>query len=69
MTRKLKQIGQKIKALRIGLSMTQVELAEKAGTTQRIVWQIEAGKYKRPGLNLIDRIAKALKIKVAELFI
>jgi len=50
-----------IKKLRKELGLTQGELARRAKTTQRIVSDIENGKYLTPGISLLKRIAKGLK--------
>ncbi|KKQ48881.1 MAG: hypothetical protein US68_C0022G0011 [Candidatus Shapirobacteria bacterium GW2011_GWE1_38_10] len=46
--------------------MTQEDLAEKIGMSRAYVGYIEQGRN-IPSLNTIDKIARALKIKVSEL--
>jgi transcriptional regulator with XRE-family HTH domain len=47
--------------------MTQVQLAEKVGTTQEYIAMLESGVRKNPSLELLRRMAKALKVKVGAL--
>jgi len=56
-----------LKRLRERQVMTQEELALKAGTTQQYIAMLESGSRKNPSLELLHRLAKALKVKVADL--
>lgn len=56
-----------IKTLREEKGITQVELAQKAKVTQSYVAMLEAGEKKNPSLDVLKRLAKALKVKVGEL--
>ena len=44
-----------------------MELAERAGTTQGTIFNLETGKSGRIELDLLDRIAEALGCKPSEL--
>ncbi len=43
--------------------LTQKELAEKSGTKQSAIARLESGKY-NPSLSFLNKIAKALDIKI-----
>ena len=61
-----KKLGMTLKTLRKKRGMTQAELAEKADVHRIYIAQIEA-QTKTPSLAALERIAKALKVKVARL--
>jgi transcriptional regulator with XRE-family HTH domain len=61
------RLGQKVKAIRSRRGLTQVELAAKAGLTQGYLTQLERGIRTNPSLDILQRLAKALKVKVGEL--
>ena len=48
--------------------LTQEQLAEKAGTSTTYIGTIERGE-KSPTLNTISKLASALNISLAELFL
>ena len=52
-------IAARVLSKRTELGLTQTELAEKAGTTQQAIVQLESGKTKRP--RYLPELAKALK--------
>ncbi|MBR0689867.1 helix-turn-helix transcriptional regulator [Bradyrhizobium manausense] len=60
-------IGRSVKQLRLSLSLSQSDLAERSETNQRFVSQLERG-VANPTLDTILRIARALRVDVAELF-
>lgn len=62
----IERMAAKIRKLREARGLTQGELAEKAGVTREYVARLEAGRYD-PSLSTIERLAKALKVKPAEL--
>lgn len=62
------QIGQRIKAIRKSLNLTQAQLAEKAGVSDNFIGLIERGEG-RPTLDTVAKIAEALRIKLQDLFI
>jgi transcriptional regulator with XRE-family HTH domain len=59
-------IGKKVKKRRISLGLTQEELAEKVGISRAYMGFIEQSRNV-PSLEILDKIAKALHIKTAEL--
>ena len=60
------EIGERIKQIRTGLKMTQVELAKLSGVRQSTISAIEVGKN-TPTTPTLEVIAKALKCSVAQL--
>jgi len=58
----------RIKELRARYSLTQEDLARKAGVRRETILFLEKGKY-NPSLKLAHDIAKALKSKIDEVFI
>ena len=59
--------GMRLKQLRTARGMTQVDLAKRAKVTQGFIAQLEGGFRKDPTLSTLRRLAKALKVTVAEL--
>ncbi len=57
-----------IKELRMGLGMTQEQLAERAGVRRETIVFLEQGKY-NPSLKLAHDIAVALGTELDDLFI
>jgi transcriptional regulator with XRE-family HTH domain len=55
-----------VRKIRLERGMTQEQLAGKAGVTREYIARLEAGLYD-PSLSTIERLAKALKVKPAEL--
>ncbi len=60
-------IGARVKRIREACGLTQAELAKKARLTQGFISQLESGLRKNPGVLHVHRLAKALKVTVAEL--
>jgi transcriptional regulator with XRE-family HTH domain len=58
-------IGKNLKRLRRKRGLTQQALAEKVGITQVYVAYLEGGRT--PSLPMLQRLAKALKVKVGKL--
>ena len=56
-----------LKAMRTARGLTQVELARKLKVKQPFVAQLESGAKPNPSLETLRRLAKALKVTVAEL--
>ena len=56
----------KLKRLRKRQGMTQVQLAEKAGVSRTYLARIELGQHD-PTLSMLEKLAKALKVKVGRL--
>lgn len=61
------KLGKKIQKLRKSLGYTQEDLAEKLNISRTHMGHIEQGR-KSPSLKLMEKIARALKVKVSELF-
>ena len=58
----------RIKEYRARLNLTQEKLAEMVGVRRETVIFLEKGKY-NPSLRLANRIARALKVSIEELFL
>ena len=58
--------GTVLKKARERRKLTQVALAKKVGVHQVTIARIETGE-RRPSMDLLQRLAKALKVKVGEL--
>ncbi len=56
-----------LKRLRRTKGLSQYALANQAGVSQQYLNELEAGKKKNPGIETVYKLAKALKVKVAEL--
>jgi transcriptional regulator with XRE-family HTH domain len=56
----------RLKKLRAARGMSQDALAKKADITREYVNKLEAGRYD-PTVSVVQRLAKALKVTVAEL--
>lgn len=61
------KIGALLKRFREENGLTQVELAKKASVAQSYVAMLEAGNKDNPSLAILKRLAKALKVPVADL--
>jgi transcriptional regulator with XRE-family HTH domain len=64
-----KRIGMKVRKLREAHGFSQAALAKKAGVSQPYLSQLEAGTRgnKRPGIVILQRLAKALGVPVTAL--
>ena len=62
-----KSLGKKIQKRRKAINLTQEKLAEKVKISTVYVGYIEQGRY-APSLEVLEKIAKALKINLSELF-
>jgi transcriptional regulator with XRE-family HTH domain len=62
-----KRLSQVIRQLREQQSLTQEDVAKRAGVTKNYVTMIEGGKRKNPSLPVLRKIAKALGVPVGEL--
>ncbi len=56
-----------LKVLRGKKGLTQIELARKAKIDQSYLARLERGDRSNPSLEKIQRLAKALKVKVTRL--
>jgi transcriptional regulator with XRE-family HTH domain len=66
MTPTARQVGMRLRKLRQARDLSQAALAERAGLSREYVNKIEAGKYDPP-LSTLNRLAKALKVKLVDL--
>lgn len=66
-TKKDKRLGKTIRHFRRKSKLTQEQLANKVRVTPKYIQYIEAAK-RVPSLELLYRIAKALEVKVKDLF-
>jgi len=68
MTNRQMRLGKKIRSLRENRSWLQKELAEKATLPVRTIGRIERGNVD-VRLSTLEKIAKAFKIPIRELFL
>lgn len=62
-----KALGRRIQKIRKAADLTQEKLAEKVGISRAYMGYIEQGRY-APSLEVVEKIAKALKVKLSDLF-
>jgi len=60
------KLGKKIKEYRVRLDVTQEKLGETTGLDRTYISGVERG-VRNPSLRNIEKIAKALKVKVSDL--
>lgn len=58
--------GKMLRRARLWRKLTQVQLAEKVGVHKITISRLERGD-RQPSMALLQRLAKALKVKVGEL--
>ncbi len=63
----MKRIGIMVRKLREGKGLTQSELAKRARVTQAYVAMLEAGVKTNPSIQVLQCLAKALKVPVTKL--
>jgi len=61
------RLGRKIQKIRKSKKLTQEQLAEKIRVSTTYIGYIETG-YRRPNLKMIYKIARALNVKVKDIF-
>lgn len=61
------RLGKKVQRLRKGLDFSQEKLAEVIRISRTHMGHIEQGR-KSPSLKVVTKLAKALRVKVSELF-
>lgn len=66
-TQLYRQIGERIRSLRKLARFTQEELAERADLSVQFVGFIERGQAK-PTLDSLEKLAKALRVRIEDLF-
>src|SRR4051812_12532828 len=62
----VRRFGERLRELRTQAGFTQEQLAENAQVTASYVGRLERGGA-APGIDLVERLAKALGVKVSEL--
>ncbi len=62
-----KTLGKRIQKLRKTTGLTQEEVAEKIGISRAYMGYIEQGRYSA-SIEVLEKIAKVLKVKMADLF-
>lgn len=65
--RSKEKLGKKIQKLRKEAELTQEEFAEKLNISRTHIGHIERGR-KSPSIKLMEKIAKALRVKVKDIF-
>ena len=60
------RMARTVRTLRQARGLTQAQLADKSGVTREYIARLEAGRYD-PSLSVIEKVAKALKVKVGKL--
>lgn len=65
--RKFKKIGENVKKLRKQRGLTQEQLADRVRITSTYIGFIEQGQ-RNPSIKTTDKIARALKVGIEELF-
>lgn len=63
----LKELGERIRAIRTEKGLTQVELANAIGKDQQVIQRLEAGRY-NPSYFYLAQVASGLEISIHELF-
>ena len=63
----LKQLGNRLRALRLEKGVTQEQFAEKVGIGYKYYQQIESGSKKQIWLSTVDRLAEAHSLECWEL--
>jgi transcriptional regulator with XRE-family HTH domain len=64
----MKEIAEKLKALRLANHMTLKELGKKAGCTDAYLSQLERGRA-NPSIMILKKVASALQVKVVDFFL
>lgn len=60
-------LGKKIQKIRKSVGLSQEDLADMVGISRTHAGHIEQGR-KSPSMELLEKIAKVLKVKVKDLF-
>lgn len=60
-------VGERIREVRKAKGISQVDLAQKAGTSQVHLSRIETGENDDPHVSMIRKIAKALGVEPGDL--
>jgi transcriptional regulator with XRE-family HTH domain len=57
----------KLKQLRIARGKSLQELADEVGASKAHIWDLETGRSKNPSIELLTKLANALKASIADL--
>ncbi|MBA4173722.1 MAG: XRE family transcriptional regulator [Ralstonia sp.] len=57
----------KLKQLRIARGKSLQELADEVGASKAHIWDLETGRSSNPSIELLTKLAKALKASIADL--
>jgi transcriptional regulator with XRE-family HTH domain len=60
--------GTALAAVRKALGMTRAELAEASGVHENTIWRLESGAQSDIALRKAQRIARALKVEIQDLW-
>ena len=60
-------LGARLKAAREAAGLTQAELARRAGLSRIYIAKLEAGDRTAPTLDVLGRLAKALRLTLVDL--
>lgn len=66
--RVIKNLGKRIRELRLGKRWSQMYLAAEAGLDKSYIGSIERGEV-NPSIKLVTRIAEALGVDISDLFL
>ena len=58
------EAGQTLRAARERSGLSQTEVARRAGTRQSVIARLESGKGGIPSFTLLDRVTRAIGLKV-----
>ncbi len=61
------KLGRRVQKLRKSMGLSQEELAEKIKISRTHMGHVEQGR-KSPSLKVMTKLAKALKVKISDLF-
>ncbi len=62
-----RQVGKVLKRLREEKGLTQVQLCERARVTQSYLAMLESGERENPSLDVLQRLAQALRVRLEAL--
>lgn len=62
-----KELGQRLRALRLEAGLTQAELARRTGIHRPNIARVEAGRH-TPSLETVQRLAEAIGVSAAQVF-
>ena len=65
--RTVSRIGERIRKRRENLGLSLSQLSIQAGVSKAFLWEIEKGNARRPGAEVLMRVASTLKCTIAEL--